>query len=334
MSQKNTDGAESDKSLPVSALPPKALQAIYHAATGKTETIRRKIRKNVLINKGDIEALYHRLSQEYDIHDRVCEPTVTINVHLDEDVNQQYSSWERFKNIQHLNQTVTSSFILKIESVIRLPNTEKDQRLVIEVCLDSSLPVLIADQKNAADRIDFGWMLIDRNIWETVDVKIDFVDYVVAKNFLHIVESWIERLPPSDQGRSSNKIAALIPIIGKIGPQTGLIGAGAFLITYAYSADLTDLGNLCVAFGLMYVLWGAGEILRKNSFEALLKSTAKSKIPSVLVLNDLDQRKYDEILINSGPAARTSFKRMLGVFTSSFLINILASIFYAKFFVH
>lgn len=331
MSQDNGTDSNTDQILAVTSLPPKALQAIYHAATGKTESIRRKIRKNVIIRDSDIESLYHRLLQEFSLHQQICDPTVTINIHFDEDVSQQYSSWERYKNIKHLNQTVTSSFVIKMEAVIRLPGTPIDQRLVVEVALDSSLPILMADQKKNDERPDFGWMIIDRNIWETVESKIDFVDFVVAKNFVHIIESWAERLPCSDQGKSSNYIISLIPLIGKIGPQAGRVGAGAFLITYSYFADLSNIGGLIFALGLMYILWGAGELLRKLSFDSLIKSSARSKVPSVILLNDLDERNYKSILSNSGPATKASFVKLIITFASSFAINIVASIVYAKY---
>jgi len=48
----------SEGAVSISSLPKTALQAIYHAATGKTESLTKDITGNVVINVGDIDRLF------------------------------------------------------------------------------------------------------------------------------------------------------------------------------------------------------------------------------------------------------------------------------------
>lgn len=181
------ESGNADPSYPITALPPKALQAVYHAVTGKTESTEKVIRKNVIIDNAAIENLYHRINQELDIHALVCRPTVTVVVNYDDDGAHTYSSWDRFQSLRQIEDKVTSSVEIKIESVLRVPGTDTDQRLVISIGLDSALPILDAETKEDSDRLDFGWIASSRNAWKTIHLKIDYVDFVIAKNFVHII---------------------------------------------------------------------------------------------------------------------------------------------------
>jgi len=149
----NQEMTTGDPAYPITSLPPKALQAVYHAVTGKTESTEKTIRRNVLIDENSVENLYHIIKQGLDIHSLVCEPTVTISVHHEDDGSINYSSWERFSVLRQKEAKITSSIEIKVETVLRVPGTQTDQRLVIAVGLDSSLPILNAQSKENAEKL-------------------------------------------------------------------------------------------------------------------------------------------------------------------------------------
>ena len=119
-----------DQHLPIDRLPKTALQAIYHAVTGKTENMTKELKGSVVINYSDIDILYGMVMDQLGHYDPICPPTVTLVVRHAEEKSVTYSSWERFKVLQTHHLDVTSEVIIKFEFVIRLPNTSTDQRCV------------------------------------------------------------------------------------------------------------------------------------------------------------------------------------------------------------
>jgi hypothetical protein len=64
------DTSAGDSSLPIASLPKTALQAIYHAVTGKTENLARSLTGNVVISSADVDRLYEMLLDQLDIHEK------------------------------------------------------------------------------------------------------------------------------------------------------------------------------------------------------------------------------------------------------------------------
>jgi hypothetical protein len=79
---------------PVELLPKTALQALYHAVTGKTETYSKTLSNNVIITYREVEQLYLRISQQIGHYELVADPTVTVVVKHSDSKKLQYSSWE------------------------------------------------------------------------------------------------------------------------------------------------------------------------------------------------------------------------------------------------
>jgi hypothetical protein len=221
-----------ESAISITSLPPKALQAVYHAATGKVATTEKSLRRNVVIDNTAVENLYHRICQEFDVQNLLAEPTVTVVIRYDEDGSCSYSSWERFTKITSIEDKSTSAVELKFEAILKVPGTDTPQRLVITVGLDSALPILEAERKKDRERLDFGWIAIARNSWKTVEIKVDYVDFVIAKNFIQVVEKWESSLPATEGRDYARPILANMSIISGFSNQIGRIGASIFFLFF------------------------------------------------------------------------------------------------------
>jgi len=179
----------------IDSLPKTALQAIYHAVTGKTESLSKNINGNVIISSADIDRLYEMLLDQLAIHEKVIEPTCTVVVKNENQRSTTYSSWERFKALRVSNHDVTSEITLKLEFVIKLPETPNPQRCIVNVNLDSALPIINKDKsKEPPSPQDLGFIIVVGSNWRTVSLSIDFVDFLVAKAFMAVVEEWFSTL--------------------------------------------------------------------------------------------------------------------------------------------
>lgn len=323
---------ESDPIVPISALPAKALQAVYHAVTGKVESTEKIIRKNVIVDDASIDNLYAKISQELDVLNVICSPTITIKVTYEDDSKFTYSSWERFQKVRVGEAKVTSSLELKVESVIQVPGTGIDQRLVIAVGLDSALPLLQADRKGDRNRPDMTWLAMSRHAWRTVDIKIDYVDFVIAKNFIHTIESWADSLPLTQEDESSKKILKALRYIQDIAPQFGRIGACIFLISYVIFSKSVTVSEALTAVGLSGVIWGLTEYFRRSAYRKISEAASRNIIPSVMLVSSHDQRTYDTIISERGPSARRKLANFVAWTAGSIVINVLSSYIFARYF--
>lgn len=191
-SQILSDGESHNVAL--NEMPPSALQALYHAVTGKTENMKRELFGNVIVHDQDVQNIVRQIIEQIQLHENSCDPTVTVVVKHDNEKSVTYSSWERYNTLRANHPEVTSEILIKIETVLKIPNTVTDQRIVINLDIDSALPLLISDKKKKYERIDLGFFLFHRNTWKTVTLNIDFIDFLVAKNFASIIEEWFSHL--------------------------------------------------------------------------------------------------------------------------------------------
>jgi hypothetical protein len=121
----------------VGGLPATAVQALYHAATGKTENLTKQLSKNFIIRESDLNQLYFKIMQQLEHFERVAGPTVTIKVQFDNRESQQFSSWVGFKLSDSGKTEIVSNVVLKFEFVIKLPEVPVPQRYVVNIDLFS-----------------------------------------------------------------------------------------------------------------------------------------------------------------------------------------------------
>ena len=89
-------------------LPTTAVQALYHAATGKTENLTKQLTKAFIIRKNDLDQLHFKILQQLQHFTKLAGPTVTIKVQFHNQESQQFSSWEH-------GSALTYSILVKLK---------------------------------------------------------------------------------------------------------------------------------------------------------------------------------------------------------------------------
>ena len=172
--------------IQISQLPRSALQAIYHTVTGKTENLFKFFSKNLILRLPDLINLNDMMNQLMEHYDLIARPTVTVVIKQDNNQSLQYSSFERFLNFRESSTSLTSEVIIKYEFIIQIHGTETHQRCIINIDVDSGLPVLHNSRENEFDDDFFELMFVGDS--RVLTVSIDFVDFLVAKNFMNGIE--------------------------------------------------------------------------------------------------------------------------------------------------
>jgi hypothetical protein len=261
---------------------------------------------------------------------KIIEPTVTVVVKQKEGKAVTYSSWARYKALRTSNHDITSEFLLKFEFVIQLPNTPSPQRCVVNVNLDSSLPVIQEQAKQFDEAEVLGFLLMMRRDWRTVEISIDFVDFLVAKSFSGVVEEWFSTLKKPPVKKLNDIILRWFELIRGVLFQLGRIGMAFFLGAYVWHVGLKGLSlahaTLAVSVGL--ILWSVFSVVQAPLSKVLLRRLHLNIVPSVILLTDGDVRAYDEITASLNSPVTTLGATVLAVM-AAVGVNVGSSFIYA-----
>jgi hypothetical protein len=240
MSGHDSEKPSSDELVPISRLPATALQALYHAVTGKTENLTERLIKSVIIRKHDIDRLVAMVEQQMQHYVLVAGPTTTIQLSFASKQTQQFSSWARFSIQNTSTLDITSELVIKFEFLLQLPDTSSPQRCVINLTLDSKLPLY--SNKDS--------IMLQIPVWffssiPTVTISIDFVDYLIAKIFAQVVKDWFDGMQEIEAKLWIRRLVDFTPSWEFIFDRIGLIGLAGFVSTYVLyrGGNLSNLGQ-------------------------------------------------------------------------------------------
>lgn len=309
-----------------------AIQALYHAVTGKTETLSKEFSKNVIITSDDIDRLYHMMNDQFSLYPSVVIPTTTVVVKNKNGKSTQYSTWERYTHLRVNNHEITSDFSLKFEMLIHLPDTATPQRCVVNITIDSSLPIIADDDHRSNMDEIFPFFFLIRSEWRTLLVSIDFVDFLVARSFISTTEEWFNSLPKTPQRNFSKFLMSNINIIRSTLSQSGRIGMASFLAGYAYFVDpnFIYIENLILAGSFGLFIWSTLFIIEISIFKIISRRIMKNIIPSVIILSEADKSEYSRIISQINSPELTALGFILSV-SGSILLSVLSSYIYTLF---
>ncbi|MEG3150473.1 hypothetical protein U1769_11325 [Sphingomonas sp. ZT3P38] len=267
---------------------------------------------------------------QIDLHQNEIDPVVTVVVKCANDKTITYSSWARFKALRVGNHDVTSEITLKFEFVILLPNTQSPQRCIVNINLDSSLPVIIDHRKDTSEAESFGLFFVMKREWRTVKVNIDFVDFLIAKSFTGLAEEWFNSLNRTPEKKFNAFLLRNMSTIRFILGQAGRLGMASFLASYTLFSDEYSftLPNIVMAVSLGLVIWSLLVIVESSLSSRVMKRVAVNIIPTVILLTDTDIKSYGEIKNGLNSPFFTIASGAVSI-AAGILLNVIASYIFA-----
>jgi hypothetical protein len=212
---------------------------------------------------------------------------------------------------------------VKIEFLLHLPETKNPQRCIINVIIDSKLPIYA----DVEEDFDFPIWIISNS--PTVNINIDFVDFLVAKVFCQVVEDWFNNVPELKSPPWIKRLTRFPIEWAFVFDRLGLIGLAAFAATYIMfrGGSLSSLSQLVQLAAAGAILLALTTILTRYLGSQFTRSLHKAVLNSMIVLTKGDERKSIELLDNSGKSfGRLSFYSGTAVF--SIVLNVIASYLY------
>lgn len=163
----------------------KVAQALYNAVTGKTENLSKRFSENYLIGINDILQLHAKIGQmcaQWNVVDK----NENITIHHVNDNKETFSSLERFKIYDQSQTSPIESIVYEFNLLVQLQNTPKPQPYRITVRLGSKVAMQEKVREEMPSPIFF--RLFRGGV---INVDIEYVDYVVARNMLSTIDSWV-----------------------------------------------------------------------------------------------------------------------------------------------
>lgn len=207
------------------------MQSIYNEITGKSEELGKLIRSRYKADFNDLNQLDKKIEQfleQYNIVSR----NESITIFYSGDNKEVFSSFERFKCYDASKTTPVAYIQLEYNFLIKLPKTEKPQSFKLELNLGSPATHMLKWYDDEVLDI-----INERDI-AIAEVKINYVDFVVAQTLMTVIEKWIDSLKKAELEFPYSSLSQNKNFVSKI-PTIVICTATTYIIKSIYhSLDL------------------------------------------------------------------------------------------------
>ena len=191
----------------------KIAQAIYSAATGKTEKLSKSYSKNYMIRRPDLQQLHSKCQQACSQWN-VLQKSSSITIqHIDEN-KEQFSSFERFDVYDASKTAPIESIVYEFNILVALKGVPKPQNYKATVRIISRMAML---KRMEEDQAPPGLIRFFGSA--AIVVEIEYVDYVIARNILGMIDSWaleVEQNSTLSFCRYLQRVSHWIPTISQV----------------------------------------------------------------------------------------------------------------------
>lgn len=293
------------------------LQAIYNELTGKSEKVGKSYSKPIQVKFSDIEQLDHKISQACEQYN-VVSANCSITVYYVDDTRDRFSSFDRFRLHNNGCTSPVESILLKYNFLILLPKTKQPQSYNITIRLASRVAVMRRMEGEFYGSPPQIFRLMGNR---TAVVEVEYIDYMVARNLLNIVDEWFKVIPKAIERKWLNWLryrSHQIPRFARF--CTGVI-VGLIVITllpmYVTSGS-TDL----LAYGL-FTAWAMLGVFVAYRMAGFFAALVEDAIDEWTEVSYISITKGDEAEISKAKSKNTNaiIKGIAG-----FLLTILTTI--------
>lgn len=316
--------SSSPAKVDLTALPMPVMQALYHEITGKTEVLAKGFKEARRITKNDIEQLsikLHQVCEQFSVVGENCSYTVR---HINS-MTQKFSSLEKFKQYDESIPHAIDNITLEYSALIEVPSTKKHYQYKIEVVLES------LEFEKVGDVPDYLYAFWD---FEWIRIRIEYIDYVVARTFLAAVDEWTLGLEKIPTNKFLNWLRGYVYPPNRLEPLGRLsnVLAGAAAIYAAYKLrdkivvpnDIFSLAN----FGLLSFAIYFFTVRFSATFYRIFSShLLKYQAPNLIVINRADRENFSKFTSTRDSVYRATFVFVLQL-TIVIGVNVLSNKIY------
>jgi hypothetical protein len=239
----------------------KIAQALYNTVTGKTEKLSKRFSENYKIEMNDVFQLHAKIGQMCAQWD-VIEKNENITIHHVNDNKEVFSSLDRFKVYDKSQTSPIETIVYEFNLLVQLRNTPKPQPYKIVVRLGSKVAMQEKVKEDIAGRLLFRFFR-----GGVINVDIEYVDYVVARNMLSTLDSWATSVEIQPRNKylkfmqdNSHRIENSFALFLLMVALTVSVTSTSLLVTSAENNQVLAK-FLLISFGFLVVSYFVGKVL-------------------------------------------------------------------------
>jgi hypothetical protein len=168
-------------------------QALYHKITQRTESTSKVYDEEYIIKDNDISQLYKKLNQltkEWKIIGTSCE----IDVSFDDDTSQKFSSFDRFSLFDKSYPAAVIEIAIKYTFLLEANIVFDEDGKKITPLQNYSITIKILNRNVLCQKKEVPSFFARRMFRPCIIIEIDYVDYMIARNIISCVDSWVNTL--------------------------------------------------------------------------------------------------------------------------------------------
>lgn len=305
---------ESSKSTQVSL---QTLQGIYNELTGKSEEVGKSYSKPIQVKFSDIDQLNYKIIQaceQYNVVSSNCSATVWyVN-----DTRDRFSSFERFRLHNSGSVSPVESVLIKYNFLFLLPKTKQPQSYTVSIRLASRVAITKRMESEFYGAPPSIFRLMGNR---TAVIDIQYVDYLVARNFLNLIDEWFKGIPTASEFKPLHWLQVrshLIPRVARFATAVFVALLVVTLLPIFIAQGATDL----LSFGqfLGYALLGIYSAYTLSGWSATF---IESSLDHYTELSYLHLTKGDEQEISK---AERNNKLVIAKGIGGFILTICVSV--------
>ncbi|MDP2713400.1 hypothetical protein [Rheinheimera sp.] len=184
-------GASQGKQV-VAALNQSDLRSIFHLLVGKPDSTQQQFARRVHVNVHAICDLHERMKDKLANH-RIEGLVATVDVSFEDKTTIEFGTWVEFEAFRWTGPKETTDVRLRWEFLVAVEGYEVPQRHAVTVKLSPKMkPFEFMRAVFSKDPSE-----IDSIEMEAVPIicRVDFVNHVLSKELLAIVDEWVQGLP-------------------------------------------------------------------------------------------------------------------------------------------
>jgi hypothetical protein len=240
----------------------KLAQALYGVITGKTEKMTSVHNKGYLIKFADIIQLHDKCNAACSQW-QIVQKSTSVTVHHYDDNTEQFSSIDRFKIYDVSKTSAVESVVYEMNILMTLPGVQVPQNYKVTVRMLSRVAMIRRMENDMPPPGFFRYFMSGGGIV----TEIEYVDYVVARNLLAMIDSWVkevEQLPDWRVILFAQKYSHWLPSVMQflmVVSATYVLGTASHAVL-AESQTPADLARwLIFALGGVFVCGAVGRFL-------------------------------------------------------------------------
>jgi hypothetical protein len=206
----------------------KIAQAVYHTVTGKTETVSKRFSENYKIGFEDIKQLHAKCTQMCTQWE-VIEQNENITVYHVDDNKEVFTSVDRLKLYDQSQTSPIESITYEYNALLKLPDMAKPQPYKITVRMASRIALMRKTESEGPSPLIMRFFR-----GGVINLDIEYVDYVVARNMISTLDSWVREIEVTKKNRILSSFQRYSHWVPKI---SGLLLLLLATMSAVFSAD-------------------------------------------------------------------------------------------------